>query len=205
MPKKFTLRQRIHATFILGIAFFLVLSSNRLNNRNFNTVEHSINSVFDDRVMAQEYIYTLNNIFHDQEMLMAKSLWTARDTEAHTNIATAISNFEATELTRKESIYFDNLKKNYGELKTLEDAYAQEADPKTLRMIKVQLQRISENLDDLSKVQISEGRQLTQLSNKSLSMNNLLSKLEIAFLIIIGILLLLTVFHRDKSPDALGE
>jgi len=60
------------------------------------------------------------------------------------------------------------------------------------------LARINNNLDELSEVQLYEGRQLTQRSQRSLGMNQLLSTLEIVFLVIIGILFLLIVFHREK-------
>ena len=68
------------------------------------------------------------------------------------------------------------------------------------------LARINNDLDELSEVQLSEGRQLTQRSQRSLGMNQLLSTLEIVFLIIIGILFLLIVFHREKpSMKMVGE
>ena len=68
MPKRRTIKQRIHTGFVLAAAFLLVLASNRLNNRNFSTVEHGVDSVFEDRLVVQEYIYTLNNLFHKKEL-----------------------------------------------------------------------------------------------------------------------------------------
>ena len=60
------------------------------------------------------------------------------------------------------------------------------------------LNKISDNLDELSKVQLMEGEQLTQRSKRSLGMNQLLSSLEIVFLIIIGLLFLIIVFKPEK-------
>lgn len=73
------------------------------------------------------------------------------------------------------------------------------------RGISSKLTRINNDLDELSGVQLSEGRQLTQRSQRSLGMNQLLSRLEIVFLVIIGILFLLIVFHREKSGMHLVE
>ena len=67
------IKQRINSGFILAAAFLLVLASNRLNNRNFSTVEQGVDSVFEDRLVVQEYIYTLNNYFHEKELFLANN------------------------------------------------------------------------------------------------------------------------------------
>ncbi|WP_422083366.1 hypothetical protein [Ulvibacterium sp.] len=206
MPKKLTLKQRIHAGFILAIAFLLVLASNRLNRRNFSTVEHTVNSVFEDRVVAQDYIYRLNNLFHQKEMSLEVSEREELQSVADDNIVPLFENFAKTKLTQDESVYFKRLKENYWELQKLEKAFFADQEPKAglgIKEMEVLLKKINENLNRLSEVQLSESLQLTQLSQKSLKMNQLLSMLEVVFLVIIGILFLLIVFHREKSNTAL--
>ncbi|QLG44952.1 MCP four helix bundle domain-containing protein [Costertonia aggregata] len=202
MPKKMTLKQRFHAGFILALAFFLVFASNRLNRRNFSTVEHTVDSVFEDRVVAQEYIYRLNNLFHKKEMLLALTPLEKNNVRVTAKIKKLFSDFEMTRLTSEENMQFANLKKNYTKLQDLEESFFKSQntlDIKTKEAMIGVLRKISENLDKLSEVQLSEGRKLTQLSKKSLHMNQLLSKLEVAFLIIIGLLLLFIIFYREKS------
>lgn len=208
MPRKMTLKQRIHSGFILAMAFFLVLASNRLNQRNFSQVELTVNSVFEDRVVAQEYIYRLNNLFHEKEVLLASAEWSKKDWSVTKEVREILEDFATTELTKDESVHFNDLKENYAHLQAFEQnlidgSSAKEKEAK--KEITNALEEISNNLDKLSAVQLSEGRQLTMLSKKSLSMNQLLSKLEIAFLGIIGILLLLVIFHTDKKATNLNE
>lgn len=203
-----TLKQRIHSGFILAMAFFLVLASNRLNQRNFSQVELTVNSVFEDRVVAQEYIYRLNNLFHEKEVLLASAEWSKKDWSVTKEVREILEDFATTELTKDESVHFNDLKENYAHLQAFEQnlidgSSAKEKEAK--KEITNALEEISNNLDKLSAVQLSEGRQLTMLSKKSLSMNQLLSKLEIAFLGIIGILLLLVIFHTDKKATNLNE
>ncbi len=208
MLKKLSLKQRVHAGFILAIAFFLVLASNRLNRRNFSTVEHTVNSVFEDRVVVQEYIYRLNNLFHGKEMDLAQKAQTEIELPADKRILQLLSDFEKTELTREESVHFNFLKENYFELQTLEKGFVvspeahQEESKKEMAAL---LKEIGVHLDRLSAVQLSESRQLTFLSKKLLNMNLLLSRLEIAFLIVIGVLFLFIIFHREKSYIMLAE
>jgi CHASE3 domain sensor protein len=201
MPKNMSIKQRINAGFILAAAFLLVLASNRLNQRNFSTVEQSVNSVFEDRLVVQEYIYRLNNLFHKKELALAKNETNAGTLTQSSDIETILSDFEKTELTTKESKYLTDLKSSYTELQLMEEnlssnkgAGVAELKDRILSM----LVRINNDLDELSEVQLNEGRQLTQRSQRSLGMNQLLSTLEIVFLVIIGILFLLIVFHREK-------
>jgi len=203
MLKRRTIKQRIHAGFILAAAFLLVLASNRLNNRNFSTVEHGVDSVFEDRLVVQEYIYTLNNLFHKKELFLANSTTDNKAIPQYPEIKNILADFEKTDLTREESLFLTSLKENYAELKTLEINHTKNDSSKE-EIISV-LNSISRNLDELAEVQLLEGRQLTQRSKRSLGMNQLLSRIEIVFLIIIGILFLVIVFHRDKSNMRLVE
>ena len=208
MLKKLSLKQRVHAGFILAIAFLLVLASNRLNRRNFSTVEHTVNSVFEDRVVVQEYIYRLNNLFHGKEMDLAQKAPTEIDLPANKSILQLLSDFEKTELTREESVQLGFLKENYMELRTLEKeiVVGPEANQKeSKKEMAALLKEIGVHLDRLSEVQLTESRQLTLLSKKLLNMNLLLSRLEIGFLIVIGVLFLIIIFHREKTFIMLAE
>lgn len=201
MPKNMSIKQRINASFILAAAFLLVLASNRLNQRNFSTVEQSVNSVFEDRLVVQEYIYRLNNLFHKKELALAKNGKNAGSPTQSSDIETILSDFEKTELTTKESKYLVDLKNSYTELQRMEENLSTNKGAGNAELkdkISSRLTRINNNLDELSEVQLYEGRQLTQRSQRSLGMNQLLSTLEIVFLVIIGILFLLIVFHREK-------
>lgn len=202
MPKR-TIRQRIHAGFVLAAAFLLVLASNRLNNRNFSAVEHGVDSVFEDRLVVQEYIYRLNNLFHKKELFLAKNTLDDKGLPYYPEIKTILADFEKTDLTREEALQLSSLNENYAELKTLEKAHLKhQASEEDIIAV---LGSIGKNLDELSEVQLSEGRQLTQRSKRSLGMNELLSRIEIVFLIIIGILFLIIVFYRDKPKMELVE
>jgi len=202
MPKR-TIKQRIHTGFVLAAAFLLVLASNRLNNRNFSTVEHGVDSVFKDRLVVQEYIYTLNNLFHKKELYLANNTEDKKAIPKYPEIKDILADFEKTHLTQDESLFLTSLKENYTELKTLEANYGKDVASK--RELVSVLGSISGNLDELAEVQLSEGRQMTQRSKRSLGMNQLLSTIEIVFLVIIGILFLVIVFHRDKPNMELVE
>lgn len=188
------IKRRINSGFILAAAFLLVLASNRLNKRNFSTVEQGVDSVFEDRLVVQEYIYTLNNFFHEKELFLANNDTYINKMPQHPDIKNILVDFANTELTIDESKYLTQLRENYAALKSLEKNQDNKGEILSV------LNSISDNLDELSAVQLSEGKQLTQRSKRSLGMNQLLSTLEIVFLIIIGILFLVIVFKREEKP-----
>lgn len=208
MAKKFTSKQRIHAGFILAMAFLLVFASNRLNQRNFSKVEHTVDSIFEDRVVAQGYIYRLNNLFHGKELFLSAPERKKSDVANNDSIEELLESFAKTRLTRDESVHFNRLQENLTELKVLESAIATDQNIVEIETQKEHysiLEKIGGNLDGLAEVQLSEGRQMTELSKKSLNMNQLLSQLEVAFLIVIGVLFLLITFHREGSNRLLVE
>ncbi|SDW81000.1 MCP four helix bundle domain-containing protein [Flagellimonas zhangzhouensis] len=199
MPNKMTIKQRINVGFILAIAFCLVLASNRLNRRSYNILEQTVSSVYEDRLVAQEYIYQLNNLFHDKEMQFSNASLQQKKDVVTDNINQIFNDFADTELTAKELVYFTELRNNFDQLQQLESQMADESGFISQRN-KV-LEAINSNLDELAEVQLTEAQQLTHRSQKSLKVSKLLSSLEIGFLTVIGILFLFIVFYPNKRPN----
>ena len=54
----------------------------------------------------------------------------------------------------------------------------------------------------MEKPKLKESDKLTQLSNKSLGINTLMSQLEIGFLIIIEVFILALIFFPNKEKEA---
>ena len=156
MFKKLKTPHRMQAGFILAIAFLLVLGSNRLYQRHFSTLQNTVNSVYEDRIKVQDYIYQLSNIFNQKKIRFI--------TEGDFALVTE-----------------DNLRSGVHvlSLKTLE--------------------QINQNLNVLVRIQLEESRQMTQRSNKTLDTKILMSKLELGFLIAIGLALLALIFYPLKT------
>ncbi|GLU42866.1 hypothetical protein Musp01_04900 [Muricauda sp. NBRC 101325] len=194
-----TIKQRINVGFVLAIAFFLVLASNRLNRRSYNILEQTVSSVYEDRLVAQEYIYQLNNLFHEKELELSKVGIQYKNELITNNINQIFNDFSNTELTTKELVYFTELRNNFIQLQELEHQINGDSNLK-FQKNKV-LEDINSNLDELAEVQLTEAQQLTHRSQKSLKVSKLLSTLEIGFLTVIGILFLFIVFYPNKRPN----
>ncbi|SDQ22146.1 Transcription elongation factor, GreA/GreB, C-term [Flagellimonas zhangzhouensis] len=172
---------------------------NETNSDSFKILEQTVSSVYEDRLVAQEYIYQLNNLFHDKEMQFSNASLQQKKDVVTDNINQIFNDFADTELTAKELVYFTELRNNFDQLQQLESQMADESGFISQRN-KV-LEAINSNLDELAEVQLTEAQQLTHRSQKSLKVSKLLSSLEIGFLTVIGILFLFIVFYPNKRPN----
>ncbi|SDE49547.1 Four helix bundle sensory module for signal transduction [Pricia antarctica] len=202
MVKSLSLSHKFQAGLALAIVFLLVLATNRLDHRHFSTVQNTVNSVFEDRVVAQDYIFRLNNLFQEKRLFLGVHDSLADGSRENAHIDELLMKFGKTKLTAKESFYFKQLQKNVEELSALEQSIKNSAEGMTENArgkIESSLQRIMEDLNDLALTQLTEGRQLTEMARKSLATNNLLSNLEIIFLIVIGMIVLVIVFYPTRG------
>lgn len=190
-------RKRRHLKFVLvlGVSFLLILIANLIDYKYLSNVRRNVNSIYNDRVVAQDYIYRLSKLFHQKQLSMGQSISDLNRSHQNDSIDRLLFHFSKTELTRSEAGFFFDLQKNYVELMSLENVLKR---PNGLTLdirqdIGRELKEIRKNLDDLEGVQFKEGAEMTQSSNRSLGMNAFLSKLELAFLIVNGAVILYMV------------
>lgn len=198
MFTKLNIAQRIQIGLVLAIAFLLVLGSNRLDQRHFSTIQTTVNSVYKDRVVVQNFIYQLTTIFHRKELRLISNDNTRPIEGENEKVEALLMHFGATQLTPKESNLFEELKGQFNALLELENIIAKtpiEKSSKVFNATQKELEAIKSSLGGLANIQLQESGQLVHLSNKSLGMNILLSKLEIAFMVVIGIAMLALIFY----------
>lgn len=200
MTNKLSTSNRIKIGFSFAIVFILVLATNRFDKKRFETVENSLTSVYEDRLVAKGYIYSLNNIFHIQEKMLIDKDQSYKIEAYHNAVSSLLASFKATRLTSEEKSTFRNLRDNFNKLQDLELRYLS-ADNDTLsdsqkNQIILQLNRIHRNLDQLAIIQQSEGENMTRFAKSSLNTSSLLSNIEIVLIIVVGILVQFIIFYK---------
>ena len=202
MFTKLTIPQRIQIGLVLTMAFLLVLGSNRLDQRHFSIIQTTVNSVYKDRVVVQDIIYKLNNIFHTKELRFVLNENFENSASENQKVEALLSDFGTTELTTKESKLLEELSVQFSNVQDLEKKMSH-SNPKSLAknssMAISTLRHIEDKLDGLSQIQVQQSGQLTQLSKKSLGINILLSQLEVAFMVVIGIAILALIFYPSYT------
>ena len=189
-----SLYNRINIGLALSIVFLLVFATNRLDKRHFETVQNTVISLHTDRVIAQDLIYKMNLIIYNKQLSLLGESSKNVNHNLNKDFNLLIEKFSETKLTKKESQIFEKLKVDFNKLTDLE-AKMLENNEKILTNINI----IKSDLIKLSEIQIKESKSLTSIAQKSLDTNNLMSKLEIGFLVLIGLIIQFTIFYRVKK------
>ncbi len=198
MEGKFSIKQRILVGLVLITAFLLVLGSNLLDRKYFSTIQESVKSIYDDRIVVQDYIYQLQDMAHEMEVALLKGEH-VQGNERSEKIKTLLLDFSKTKLTRDEARLLERLDRQFSGLARSGTGFVStEGQQLTEAKVLPQLAQIKQTLDGLEEIQLEQSNMLTQLSEKTLGINRTLSNLEVVFLVIIGISILVLAFYPVK-------
>ncbi|WP_339883640.1 hypothetical protein [Polaribacter vadi] len=189
-----SLYNRINIGLALSIVFLLVFATNRLDKRHFETVQNTVISLHTDRVIAQDLIYKMNLIIYNKQLSLLGESSENVNPNLNKDFNLLIEKFSETKLTKKESQIFEKLKVDFNKLTDLEAKMLENNEE-----ILININIIKSDLIKLSEIQIKESKNLTSIAQKSLDTNNLMSKLEIGFLVLIGLIIQFTIFYRVKK------
>ncbi|MGH1433571.1 MAG: MCP four helix bundle domain-containing protein [Lewinella sp.] len=184
----------------LGIlsVFFIILATNLIDKKNFNIVKNSVETIYADRLLAQDILLDLSKLTWEKELAQIKyerSQFENKNITINTRIDELISLFSVTKLTPKEKVIFEQLKKNLTSLKEYELNEIELPSPKLSEYLAL----VKDNLNDLSEIQIEEGKRELFQSKRAIASVDLFTHLEIYALIIIAIFIQIVVMYNPKK------
>jgi len=202
MLRKLSMAQKIRAAAALIMVFLLVLATNMIDKHHFETVRKSLKTVYEDRLVAKVYIYKIN-----RQLQTKKHSWQLDDNEeiisinreANDSIQYYLEKYSKTKLTDTEADYLQSLKQNLDALLDSEKSIMNDGDLNVSEEILDQYTTIYNNLDELSQIQLEEGKREIIASNRAIETSNLISKIEIGALVFIGFLIQLLIFIRPMK------
>ncbi|WP_435416428.1 hypothetical protein [Polaribacter aestuariivivens] len=196
MLTKLNTTNRINIGLSLAIVFLLVLATNRIDKRHFETVQNTLNTIHNDRILAQDYVYKMSGILHQKRILLLDSTAIEKEIVLNTQFETLIDVFAKTKLTTNESKKFKSLQKNFNELNKIEQSNFNSGNYKNVTKY---LDALETDLNNLALIQVSESKNLISIAQKSLDNNKFISNLEIGFLILVGFIVQFVIFYRVKK------
>lgn len=203
MEWKLSLSRKIKTGAALTVVFLLVLATNLMDRSHFTIVQKSLTTVYKDRLLANDYIYKIARQLQNKEGAMKiidRERLSKINSSVNDSIQALIARYASTELTENEEVRFESLKKNLDRLIRHESKRPVNMSiGRRLPSFKSKenyLYEIYEDLDALSKIQLEESNREISYSNRIINTSNLVSRLEIGVLIIIGLLIQMLIFVK---------
>ncbi|PQJ18362.1 MCP four helix bundle domain-containing protein [Nonlabens tegetincola] len=190
---------------ILGIliVFVLIIATNLIDKNNFTRVRDSVVTIYEDRIIASDLIFELQQSIHEKEVaivLRDSLFYKNQNSRVNQHIESLLARYDETKLTKKESKIYKNLKSNLADLITLENKNTS-MNLLNKNEILAKIDNLKSNLSDLSKVQLDEGGKQMSISKKALDTVEFFTQLEICILVVLAIVIQLIVMYNPKKTE----
>ena len=184
---------------ILGILmiFILIIATNLIDRNNFVRIKDSLETIYKDRLIAKDLIFEISKAVQEKELAAAKLdsvFFLNRNKQVNIDIETTIAKFEKTKLITEEARVFNDFKNNLAILMKSEALKPIENNSYNNQILKVK-----NNLYDLSKIQMNEGKKQMSISKRAIDSIELFTQLEIYALIFLGIIVQVIVIYNPKE------
>ncbi|MBA4851189.1 MCP four helix bundle domain-containing protein [Emticicia sp. BO119] len=210
MKWAYSIEQKMKAAMALTVIFVFLFIKNVSDKRHFNELGDSFSAVYEDRLMAESYIYELSNHL-SRKKLLVDDCNTQEDfnqikdkIKAHNHsIRSLIGAYEKTKLTPTEEVLFKDFKKKIADGEALEQKHLHQSDfsnAETGRQVLDEAFYDALNtLNHLSNIQITEGAKLNKSSQKIVLGSTSDNQFELTLLIVLGTVILTLIFTSNST------
>lgn len=188
---------------ILGIlmVFALIVITNLIDKNNFTRVKDSVVSIYEDRLVVNDLIFEMSKLVQDKEMAIVVSnvdFYSKKNTSVDEQIQGFITSYEDTRLTTQERKVFNIFKDNIQQLSKMETTIVSNGFKDKEILINL-IFEIKENLYDLTKIQLNEGKRQMSISQKAIDKVELFTQIEIYVLIFLAVVVQIIVMYNPKK------
>lgn len=188
---------------ILGIliVFVLIMATNLIDRNNFLQIKQSVETLYEDRLVAYDILFEMTNIIHEKEVALGdtKTNNFIRDNKkSNEQIKNLVARFEQTKLITEENNLFNNLKNNLDLLVKNESNMIQ-SNFVDISSVQDQILIVKEDLYSLSKIQLEEGKNQLSISKKAIDVVELFTQIEIYILIFLAVIIQIIILYNPKK------
>ena len=197
---------KIKIAIALSLVLFLIFAKSLVDKSNVDELEASFISVYEDRLVVQDYIFHISELLFRMKLIVAntESLeeYVAVKNQVlgyHDQILNIISDFEKTRLTPKEAEYLTEFKSLVRDKLEVESYFTNLEDKGTgyeesIKKFNTDFERVFYDLRELSKIQLREGEKLTNLSYRIKARSDIWLQFEYAVLFVLLIIISMLVY-----------
>lgn len=191
MKWTYSIKNKIIASVLLFLILVTVLINNisgRYDNEQF---EKNIKTIYDDRLMVENYIFQLtDNLYKFIEELNSSSQVTTTAMHRIVDVRNINSMYAKTILTPQEKLYFDRFVK-------LSDKMYNELNSNSKEKIIADAKESINVLHKLSEIQITEAQLALKQSQRLLKSSLNSAQLEMVLLIFVGLVIQALIFANN--------
>jgi len=181
--------------------FLIILSTNLIDRKNFLRVEEAVENIYNERLLAKELLLRVSIQFHKKELSYAlndSNYLKYRNDAVNAKITELLQLFDRTESTRKEQVVLRELNRNHAKLIQLESS-TQLKDTLYSSACAEIFSAINTNIDELSAVQVKEGKNQKIYARDAVDAAKLFSKIEMYILIFLALVLQFIILYNPKK------
>lgn len=206
MKWTYSIKNKITAAVLLATVMIVTLANNLVERSHFKQLDTSFASMYEDRMLVESYIFKLYENLHKRQALIMETesgngYQHLKDSFliSRTQRNQLIKKYAATYLTLDEEVEFDRLKGIIENIDKVEASLVKnEISIDQLKQLINNNNEITSkafsSLSSLSSIQTSEAQNIREESEKIILGNISISQLEMAILVIIGLVIQALIF-----------
>lgn len=205
MNSFYHIKQKGKIALLLLVLVIVELLSDNSQSKSISQLGDAFNEVYSDRLIAQDYIYKITENVHEQKYRLLKQTDSAFNNKilaiSNTEIINILKQYEVTKLTSKEEKTLLKLK---GKIHIMQKfATGMRFSDNTVHLYTGYIDAVSDNLKTLSEIQVERSREINGDSIKIISFSTIIDQLNLAMLIVMGLLIQVIVFtSKSLYPKA---
>jgi hypothetical protein len=205
----FQIRNKFKICCVLIVIIVLVLLNNLRSRKNISSLDRSVSSIYQDRLLPATYLYEISNRLYQKRLMLEEKSglpadWATRKAVKDGEIDSLLRIFDSTYLTKDEQtqwLRFKERLQSYNRMETA--AFAEMADSARLSAagevaLDEGFRQSVALLNNLTVIQVGEGKNLQTGSHDIASGSVLSSHLEMALLIVLGLMAVILLSMSDK-------
>ena len=205
MKWTYIIRQKTKTATALAVVFGLMMITSLMDRNYFSELQRSVTSVYEDRLLAESYIYRLSGLLHEKKRLMNELVNVdearAMQKSLDDSIRTLVVRYGKTYLTETESSLFGDLQQRLTHLSVLETRFGTGDSSEHQRVVALQHQKLSDNLNCLSELQLAETKNIVADTDRIIASSEATSRVEISILVVVGLMVqALILAARSEIP-----
>ena len=192
--------KKLKWVFIIGAVFTLGVTTNVIDERNYNKINQSIVSIYEDRLLVKHTILDMATVINQKEVafLTRDTIFIKASNPALTEkLKSDLMTFSRTKVTSKQNEYLTRLQENL-ELMFRRENELLKNQFTTIDQYKIIIARVNENMDVLAHIQMNEGKREFMQSQRDLVSIGIFSWLEIIAMTLFAVISLVLIYREPK-------